>query len=88
MNGREKESRIGKGVERTEEERARENGREEVTLGRREIGEVKEYMRGEKRKRGQTTSERESKREGERERRKTYREDVVGEISGSKKGRR
>lgn len=59
-----------------------------MTLGQREIGKVKEYMRGEERKRERTPSERERKRGGERERRKTYREDLEGEISGSKKGRR
>lgn len=59
---------------------AREDDGEEVTLGQREIDEAKENMRG--------GAEKEKERKEEKRGEERYREDLVGEISGSKKGRR
>lgn len=59
---------------------AREDDGEEVTLGQREIDEAKENMRG--------GAEKEKERREEKRGEERYREDLVGEISGSKKGRR
>lgn len=67
---------LAKGL-RGRKKSAREDDGEEVTLGQREKRSEREYEREDGRG-----------REREKERRETHRKELVGEISGSKKGRR